>query len=87
MADRFSGGVIAQEPIGRMGRPEAIAVTVLWVCSDLTPSSRAPLSSSMAARRPDAEQHARPTGLMSPVHNTKRRTRSNPRASIHTNHS
>jgi NAD(P)-dependent dehydrogenase (short-subunit alcohol dehydrogenase family) len=42
MIDRASGGtdegraaVIAQEPIGRMGRPEEIAATVLWLCSDL----------------------------------------------------
>jgi NAD(P)-dependent dehydrogenase (short-subunit alcohol dehydrogenase family) len=42
MVDRFSGGteeerpsVIAQDPIGRMGRPEETAATVPWLCSDL----------------------------------------------------
>ncbi len=41
MMDRFSGAtaegrqaVIAQEPVGRMGRPEEIAATVVWLCSD-----------------------------------------------------
>ncbi len=41
MMDRFTSGtpaerdrVIAQEPIGRMGRPEEIAATVVWLCSD-----------------------------------------------------
>src|SRR4051794_24505865 len=41
MMDRFTGGtpegrakVIAEEPVGRMGKPEEIAATVVFLCSD-----------------------------------------------------
>ena len=40
MMDRFTGGTpeapdrITQEPVGRVGRPEEIAGSVVWLCSD-----------------------------------------------------
>ena len=58
MMDRFSGGtpegrqaVIAQEPVGRMGKPEEIGAAVVWLCSDAAAFVVGTPWWSMAARR------------------------------------
>jgi NAD(P)-dependent dehydrogenase (short-subunit alcohol dehydrogenase family) len=60
MMSRYTGDtpegrakVIAEEPVGRMGKPEEIAATVIWLCSDMAAFTITPWSSTAAKRYSD----------------------------------
>ena len=70
MMQRFSGGtpegregVIAQEPVGRMGKPEEIAAAVVWLCSDVAAFVVGHAMVMMAAKRCSDARRRQPSAI------------------------